>query len=637
MAFTQKTDFVFKHVNQPGTELTGDLATVKANLDSQAKELRDYVNDTLLVEMASVTDGASGADKMGATPIAGLTGSTPQAIMESLKNKIDSVNPVAGFVNVKDATYGAKGDGVTDDSAAIQKAIDVLRDNGGGTLFTPPGNFVAGGLKTYSNICHIGAGKKSVWVQKSGSQYLVSINPGSDGTVNTADNITDVLFQNFQLKGTVETDGFSEFFHLLNINAGSNVHINKMKFTGWRGDAVYIGSGNVAGIERHNENITIRDCIFDGVNNNNRNGISVIDCNGLTIENNYFKNCTKVGMPGSIDVEVDANAFHIIKDIRIAKNKFYSNTGGYAISCSLNASSLVNPLKGLTIEKNFIDSSNTFTGASIFVSTKETIAASFASMAIKIKDNRIFPAIVPIAVKKVKDVEISGNTIHGCSALLLSDYQDATSTCMDVKLAKNHFKNSGNSVGMVIVGTVDNLEINGNTFDTPLSSGAPAPIAFFGEAVTTTSGNVKILNNHIIKSTSNITKVVHVSSHTLNAVGNRYENNTTDVTLTVGFTFTADDSIRQANIFAYDTTKLPDSFSVGEELSIVNGDAALPSSYKQGVLRTIKINSSSGYRKFIVQWFYSANNDATTLADIYFRKANAATNDWSAWKKLTGV
>jgi polygalacturonase len=43
------------------------------------------------------------------------------------------------FVNVKD--YGAKGDGVIDDSQAVRDAINVLITNGGGTLFFPFGTY----------------------------------------------------------------------------------------------------------------------------------------------------------------------------------------------------------------------------------------------------------------------------------------------------------------------------------------------------------------------------------------------------------------------------------------------------------------------------------------------------------------
>src|SRR5690606_15260052 len=43
-------------------------------------------------------------------------------------------------INVK--TYGAKGDGVTDDTEAIQKAIDACFAAGGGIVFFPEGKYI---------------------------------------------------------------------------------------------------------------------------------------------------------------------------------------------------------------------------------------------------------------------------------------------------------------------------------------------------------------------------------------------------------------------------------------------------------------------------------------------------------------
>lgn len=57
-------------------------------------------------------------------------------------------------VSVKD--FGAVGDGVTDDTASIQAAIDAVEANGGGILFIPVGNYVVSStLSTTATECPI--------------------------------------------------------------------------------------------------------------------------------------------------------------------------------------------------------------------------------------------------------------------------------------------------------------------------------------------------------------------------------------------------------------------------------------------------------------------------------------------------
>jgi hypothetical protein len=52
-------------------------------------------------------------------------------------------------LNVTD--YGAKGDGITKDTAAIQKALDTCGQNGGGTVSVPEGVYLTGALQIHAN------------------------------------------------------------------------------------------------------------------------------------------------------------------------------------------------------------------------------------------------------------------------------------------------------------------------------------------------------------------------------------------------------------------------------------------------------------------------------------------------------
>lgn len=68
---------------------TMSATQVKAQFDAAPNELRLAFNQ-LIDDLGSVVDGDSGADNIGATGIAGITGNTLQALLESLKTLVDS-------------------------------------------------------------------------------------------------------------------------------------------------------------------------------------------------------------------------------------------------------------------------------------------------------------------------------------------------------------------------------------------------------------------------------------------------------------------------------------------------------------------------------------------------------------------
>ncbi|MBV9851558.1 MAG: hypothetical protein JO250_17965 [Armatimonadetes bacterium] len=101
--------------------------------------------------------------------------------------------PLAGALNVRQAPFGAKGDGKTDDTAAFQRALDTCGAAGGGAVFAPAGNyFFAGVLNVPNEVALVGVargpishnGLRDAGLPKptdGGTTFLVTAGAGDDG------------------------------------------------------------------------------------------------------------------------------------------------------------------------------------------------------------------------------------------------------------------------------------------------------------------------------------------------------------------------------------------------------------------------------------------------------------------------
>jgi hypothetical protein len=121
----------------------------------------------------------------------------------------------ARVYNVRD--YGAKGDGTTLDTAAVQAAIDACTHDGGGTVLVPAGVFQIGTVELKSNLTlHIAASGKLLG-SADGKQYhaVDAIPLSGDTTLN--DGNWALLFavgaKNVTLEGPGTIDGQGFQFH----------------------------------------------------------------------------------------------------------------------------------------------------------------------------------------------------------------------------------------------------------------------------------------------------------------------------------------------------------------------------------------------------------------------------------------
>lgn len=199
--------------------------------------------------------------------------------------------------------------------------------------------------------------------------------------------VTDIAIRDMTIEGWARERGFAEHMHLVNLSGVEEARIERVEFKGFQGDGLILSSGRGAGMERHNRSVRVQDCVFDGLNHQNRNGISVIDGDGIWIEGCSFRNCTRPNMPGAIDFEPDENAFAIIRNITVKGCRF-ENVGGNAGVIAFHIPAAVRTLPSrIDILENVIDR-YVGSGAAIYFNVTRRLPPDAPDMAIRIQGNR---------------------------------------------------------------------------------------------------------------------------------------------------------------------------------------------------------------------------------------------------------
>lgn len=154
--------------------------------------------------------------------------------------------------------FGAKGDGVTDDTYAIQRAIDTSD-----YVYFPAGVYCFTSLKLRSDVYMLGNNTTLKCLDNSTSTNTGAIVPTF--TNNTIENVT---IENFIFDGNKENI-VGEFYDIigmfaLNGETIENVRILNCRFKEFREDAIRFMYSKNAKVR----NISINGCFFDGVSNN---------------------------------------------------------------------------------------------------------------------------------------------------------------------------------------------------------------------------------------------------------------------------------------------------------------------------------------------------------------------------------
>lgn len=117
---------------------------------------------------------------------------------------------LAYSVSVRD--WGAKGDGKTNDTAAIQQAIDAVNKKGGGTAYVPPGVYLAAGIEIRSNVTLYLEAGATILGSTNLSDYRPLTGPNPKGDANDKHLIFAYKAENIGLAGPGVVDGQGESF-----------------------------------------------------------------------------------------------------------------------------------------------------------------------------------------------------------------------------------------------------------------------------------------------------------------------------------------------------------------------------------------------------------------------------------------
>lgn len=169
---------------------------------------------------------------------------------------------IAVSINVKDPKYGAKGDGTTDDTVAIQAAIDYAASVLGGRVWFPEGQYLFTSLSITDNYINLyGTGRYSSvlictsatgGITFSGSSLALGgvSDLGFLQSVDNTDTSSALLKATGVLHFTVKDCYFNGYFGvdnyantLLSLN-GTDIHIHNCSGVGGKTYGVFVTGGN---------------------------------------------------------------------------------------------------------------------------------------------------------------------------------------------------------------------------------------------------------------------------------------------------------------------------------------------------------------------------------------------------------
>lgn len=322
--------------------------------------------------------------------------------------------------------------GDPDDTAAAERAMSAAS-----TIYFPArqgsgpnGDYLLNALRLRTGVTLYGDGEASVL--RASASEAPSILTAMSGVDRPLRNIA---MRDMRLEGHVAQTGFREHQHLVAISGVSGLRIERIQFVGFAGDGLYLGAERAWPTRepRVIRDVIVSECLFDGVNNDNRNGISVTGGSDIVIERCRFRRCTRPNMPGPIDFEPDAFPFYRLERLRVIDCHF-EDCGG-----NLGQIGIMVP-KVVPTPRHVLIAGNSFrgyvgTGADVALSINRQPDASMPGMDCVIERNVGVGGRGGVGIFSGKGIIVRGNRWTGYSGQGFLGFAEPTAGVMEVSIS----------------------------------------------------------------------------------------------------------------------------------------------------------------------------------------------------------
>lgn len=200
--------------------------------------------------------------------------------------------------------FGAYGDGVHDDTAAVQAAIDAAA---GETIVFVPGTFLCAGVllsgSTYDGTKLVSRGGTLKLKADSGNNFQ------SAAWVGLILHDVSGVHLDLVWDGNRSAMSASQHIHCIGFAGVSNVHCSRLVFNEIRGDGLFISQEQWTASSGQSTDIVVESVLAQNTEDDGRNAVSIISAERVTIGSlTSYQVGGQIGsdlMPGGLDIETD--------------------------------------------------------------------------------------------------------------------------------------------------------------------------------------------------------------------------------------------------------------------------------------------------------------------------------------------